>query len=252
METLFSRLSDPLRLVSILKTALAAGVLAGLATGVFYFAVTEPAIDRAISIEEARAAAGGAEKPYAVYVPPYTRDQQKVGLFAGAVVLGVAYAMVFGLVYSLFRERFARRGAVASGLLLASLVLGVAFLLPFAKYPANPPGVGDPATIGFRQTIFLAFQSTVVLAALLAYFLGSRLRARLGVLRAAALGALVFSAAAGAGFALIPPNPDAVTMPPDLVASFRASAALGLAVLWLSIGLFFGLLWKRFEPKAAA
>ena len=30
-----------------------------------------------------------------------------------------------------------------------------AFLLPFFKYPANPPAVGNPDTIGHRTTLYL-------------------------------------------------------------------------------------------------
>ncbi|MEM3087486.1 MAG: CbtA family protein [Halobacteria archaeon] len=248
MDSVLSRLSDPARLLPIFKTALAAGVLAGLVTASFHFAVTERAIDQAIAIEEAAAAAAGeAGEPL-----PYTRDQQKAGLFPAAVMLGISYSMVFGLVCSLFRERFARWGAVSSSLLLSSLVLGVAFLLPFAKYPGNPPAVGNPETIHFRTAIFIAFQLTAILAAALAFFLWARFRTRLGMRRSTLLGALTFAAVAGAGFILIPPNPDPVTAPPDLIASFRAFSVLGLAVLWLSIGLFFGLFWKRFSPRAPA
>lgn len=243
-----SRLSDPVRLLPIFKTALAVGVLAGLVTGAFHFALTERAIDRAIVLEEAAAAAAGETGGPL----PYTRDQQKAGLFLAAVMIGIAYSMVFGLVYSLFRERFARWGAVSTGLVLSLLVLGVAFLLPFLKYPGNPPTVGDPQTIQFRANIFLAFQLTTIAAAVLAFLLWSRLRARLDALRSAALGMAAFAVVAGAGFVFIPPNPDPVLAPSDLVASFRANSVLGLAVLWVSIGLFFGLLWKRSESRAPA
>lgn len=248
METTLSRLSNPAHLLPVFKTALLAGVLAGLVTGGFHFVVTERAIDRAIALEEAAAAATG--EPAGPL--PYTRDQQRAGLFLAAVMLGVAYSMVFGLVYTLFRSRFARWGAVSSGIILSVLVLGVAFLLPFLKYPGNPPTVGDPRTIQFRATIFLAFQFTAVFAAILAFFLWNRFQGRLGNLRSAALGLAAFAAVAGAGFFLIPPNPDPVLAPPDLVASFRTFSAMGLAVLWLSIGLFFGLFWKRSESRAPA
>ena len=248
METVLSRLSDPARLLPVFKTALAAGVLAGLVTGAYHFLVTENSLDRAIAIEEAAAgAAGEAGEPL-----PYSREQQKAGLFLGAVMLGVAYSMFFGLAYILFRQRFARWGTMSTSLLLSVVVLGVAFLLPFLKYPANPPTVGDPATIDFRTTLFLAFQFSAVSAAVLGFLLWGRLRPRLGPFRSSAAALAVFAAVAGAAFLLIPPNPDPVTAPADLISSFRASSVLGLAVLWVSIGLFFGLFWKRSEPRASA
>lgn len=248
METTLSRISDPAHLLRLFKTAVAVGVLAGLVTGAYHFAVTEIAIDRAIVLEEAAAAASGE----AVEPLPYTREQQKGGLFLAAVMLAVACAMVFGLVYSAVRPLLARWSTVATSVALSAIVLVAVFLLPFLKYPANPPTVGDPETIDFRAAIFLGFQLSTILAAVLAFLLWSRLRGRLGALRSGLAGVALFAAVAGAAFVLIPPNPDPVAAPPDLVASFRAFSALGLAVLWVSIGLFFGLLWRRVESRRAA
>jgi hypothetical protein len=33
----------------------------------------------------------------------------------------------------------------------------VLFLVPALKYPANPPAVGDPETIYYRQTLYVIF-----------------------------------------------------------------------------------------------
>ena len=36
-------------------------------------------------------------------------------------------------------------------------------IFPFLKYPANPPGVGEPESIGYRQTLYVGFIALAVL-----------------------------------------------------------------------------------------
>src|SRR6266540_3810611 len=52
---------------------------------------------------------------------------------------------------------FLRRGLLA-GLVagLAAVAFASAWLVPFLKYPSNPPGVGEASTISQRTRLYLA------------------------------------------------------------------------------------------------
>ena len=54
--------------------------------------------------------------------------------------------------------------------------------------------------------------------------------------------------ALGDGFVIIPPNPDVVSAPMDLVNGFRMMSALSVSVLWLVNALILGVLWQKFKP----
>ena len=42
------------------------------------------------------------------------------------------------------------------------------YVVPFVKYPPNPPGIGDPATIGERTALYFGMVAISVLAAIAA------------------------------------------------------------------------------------
>src|SRR5437870_1249365 len=72
-------------------------------------------------------------------------------------------------------------GAVVAGILaglVASVLPGAFTVMPCLRYPPNPPGVGDPATLSERQwkSLALIFLSLVILAG--AARLSGHLRAR--------------------------------------------------------------------------
>jgi predicted cobalt transporter CbtA len=54
------------------------------------------------------------------------------------------------------------------------------------------------------------------------------------------------------GFLAMPPNPDLITAPMDLVTNFRVASALTMAVFWLLLGLVFGTFWDRLKPHESA
>src|SRR5262249_50380282 len=137
----------------LIRAVLIAGVVAALAAGVFHLAVSERYVDRAIALEDEAEqqellATGGTIEGHQ---PVFSRRTPKAGLFAGLLLYGLAAGAIFGGVYALAGGRLpgrttrARVAALASGTLLAVV------LVPFLKYPANPPGVGDPDTLARRQ-----------------------------------------------------------------------------------------------------
>lgn len=117
-----------------------AGASAGLVTSVPALFLLEPVLDDAIALE------GGGEGPVSRTV------QTHVGMPAGFVLTGTALGLLFGLAYRVLpsqAEPWRRSLALALG---ASLAL---VLVPQLRYPANPPGVGDPGTITTRTSSYL-------------------------------------------------------------------------------------------------
>jgi predicted cobalt transporter CbtA len=230
---------------TILKAAIIAGLLAGLTVSVFHLVVTEPLIDQAIAMEEQQAhEAGGAsghdEEPIV------SRRVQKGGLVLGYLLYGLTWALPFGVVFQIARRWLPDTSGVRQGLLVAFFAYWSVCLLPFLKYPANPPGVGDPDTIGYRQMLYLGFLALSVGVTALSIGLGryvARSRgARPGPWIPMGVCLAVLSVVL---YLLMPSNPDEVTMPADLVQSFRALSLVGLTLFWVVLGFLFGKLLSR-------
>ena len=230
---------------SALLSAVTAGLIAGAVTAAFHEVLTEPVIDRAIAAEEARAAA---QPGHTHEEPLVSRRGQKIGLVVGLLLYGAIWGMLVGLGVHLTRGwapadwSLGRRGLVLAGLVGWSVAL-----FPFLKYPANPPGVGEPETIGYRQTLYLGF---IVLAVL-----GLGLALALGRARAASRGArawiapAVFYAAWALGiYVLMPANPDPVEMSATILGPFRQRALTGLVIFWAALGLAFAWLARERAP----
>ena len=84
-----------------------------------------------------------------------SRRAQRVGLVIGFLLYGLTWALPFGVIYQLGQRWLPSLTRLKQALLLALLGYWSVGLLPFLKYPANPPGVGDPETIGYRQALYL-------------------------------------------------------------------------------------------------
>jgi predicted cobalt transporter CbtA len=126
---------------TILKAAIIAGLLAGLTVAVFHLVVTEPIIDQAIALEEQRADAGHAHEE-----PIVSRRAQRGGLILGYLLYGLTWALLFAVVFQVTQRWLPANSGVAQGALLAFLAYWSVCLLPFLKYPANPPAIGRRST----------------------------------------------------------------------------------------------------------
>ncbi len=226
---------------AVLKAAVLAGLIAGLAAAAFHSLLIEPVIDRAIELEERRSQAEGKEAK----APVVDRPLQRVGLVVGFLLYGAVWGALFGTLFHVTRvwQPAAWTGATR-GLLCAALAGWSVAVFPFLKYPANPPGVGDPGTIGYRQGLYFGFIGLSVVGTTLAVGVQRLLshpsalpsRGRLRWAPALALYA-VYSAAA---YTAMPANPDPVRMPAQLVWTFRAISLAGLALFWVVLGGAFG------------
>src|SRR5439155_3576026 len=137
----------------------------------------EPQVGQAISFEDQQARAAGVVLTPAIV----SRDVQgSVGLLTGAVVYGLSLGGLFSLVFAALYGRVVRASPARTTMWLAAGAFVVVILVPFLKYPANPPAVGKPETLGTRTELYLLMLASSVLAAVIAVRLGRWLAARRG------------------------------------------------------------------------
>ncbi|MCA0179298.1 MAG: CbtA family protein [Actinobacteria bacterium] len=233
---------------ALLIRGLIAGLIAGFATFFVAYVVGEPQVDTAISIEEAGSAA---EPPAAEHTgaegrhthseeeagTEVSRSTQKTwGLLTGTLTVSVAMG---GLVALIAAGTMGRLGRLQPGqsTALVTLIGFVSFaLVPFLKYPATPPAVGNAETIGSRTGLYFGFLLVSIVAAVASTYGAVRLRERLGnygaVVAAIAAYLLVVSVA-GQLFATVNEVGD---FPADTLWFFRRAALLTLATMWGVIG----------------
>jgi predicted cobalt transporter CbtA len=251
---------DPSRPLPVIIGAVVAGILAGLVASVLLTFTAEPVIDRAIALEDAHHAA---EHPNEATEPELVaRSTQKgAGRFAAYGLAGAGYGVLFGIAFLALRRRpatprpatGAAGGAFRPALLAGGVLAGAFTVMPFLKYPPNPPGVGDPATLSERQWKYMAliFLSLVVLTA--AVRLSGRLRER-GWRDDERLGAVALAVAVPLGVvcAALPPYSDAVDVPANLLWRFRIASLGGNLLLWSVLTVTFGMAAARRERALAA
>lgn len=232
-----------------MRELLLRGMLAGLVAGVlaigFASIVGEPMIERAIEFEEQADSHGHATEPGGA--PSVSRGVQRtLGLVVGILGLGVAFGGIFAIVFAFARGRLGTTSDRATALVVAALAFVALYLVPFLKYPANPPAVGVEETMQARTLAYIAMFVLSVLITVGAIALQRRLvRTRTSwdaSLIAAATFGLAFVAAVLAlpSFAEVPQ-----AFPADVLWRFRLASVGTQLVLWLGIGLAFGMLTER-------
>lgn len=228
-------------LLSLLGRGAFAGGVAGLVSGGFSVLFAEPVLDRAVRLEAAREEARGASAAVEVF----SRSTQHTGLVVAAVGTGAALGVLFAVVYAALHRRDPDSAPWQRSLMLAGAGFTGVWLLPFLRYPANPPGVGDPGTVGVRGEAWLAAIGISLIAVVLAWSIRTRLErhGHPAPLRQLAVAAIMV-VALGSLFAL-PDNPDAVNAPATLVWDFRVLSAASMGVLWASLAVGFGLIGLR-------
>ena len=157
---------------TFLVRGLLAGLIAGAATFGVAYLVGEPPVASAISFEESQSAAsettdhehdaGAATAGTGVTAEHSHSDEDALvsranqatwGLATATVVFGVALGGIIGLVSAFALGRLGRLTPRASTMLVAAIGFVAVYLVPYLKYPPNPPAVGDPNTIGHRTEL---------------------------------------------------------------------------------------------------
>jgi predicted cobalt transporter CbtA len=221
--------------------------------GVFNQAIVEPHIDRAISIETEIAVKEG-EVIDPVELQNY-RLWQKGGEIAAGTVLGVSLGALFGIVFVYTRPLLLPHSdsSIRKALILAGIMWFVLFLIPALKYPANPPAVGDPETIYYREGLYIGLVSISGFSALGLALLYRKSDNKVPNNRNKFIIVLIIYAAIIIGaFYILPPNPDRISVPQDLVQDFRVASALTMSIFWWLLAIIFGAFWNRFKPHEAA
>ena len=261
-----------------------AGAIGGLIAFVFARIFAEPQIQSAIDYEGARDAAQQAlDKAAGLPVEAegmelFSRTiQADVGIGVALIFFGAAMGALFAVAYAICLGRTGRLRPRNLALLVAGGAFLSFYLVPFLKYPANPPDVGNHDTIGQRSTFYLLMVACSVLFLILTVWLGRRLQARFGNWNAALIAGGVFIAATAIVMLVLPSfgdlaankqfhqateTPTPLTdpsgkivfagFPADLLYNFRLYSIGAQLLMWTAIGLIFGPLAERLlDPRQA-
>jgi predicted cobalt transporter CbtA len=222
----------------LLLRGLIAGILAGILAAGFSAFAGEPSIERAISFESAAQQAAG-EMPEPEIV---SRNVQRgVGLLLASVVYGAAIGGLFSLAFAFAYGRVGGGDPRTLSVLLACVGFIAIVLVPDLKYPANPPAIGAPETIGARTAVYFGMLTISVLAMILSTTLIEPLTSRFGSWNGGLLCAAVFVAIVGmAGTALPPVDEVPSDFPANVLWNFRIASLGARAILWATLGLAFG------------
>ena len=256
------------------------GALAGLLAFVFSRIFAEPYVQRAIDYESGRDAAQAAlDKAAGLPAEPdlFSRTvQADVGMGVGMIAFGLGMGALLAIVYAICLGRVGRLRPRSLALLVAGAGFLGLYLVPFLKYPANPPAVGQADTISERTTMYLVMVLASVLLLALSVWLGQRLRARFGNWNASLLAGAAFAVAIGIVMVALPtfgtpasgqlgasatetplPLVDAAGVirypgfPADVLFYFRLYSVAAQLLLWSAMGLLFAPMADRLLGKPA-
>ncbi|HEX4102907.1 MAG TPA: CbtA family protein [Pseudonocardiaceae bacterium] len=255
------------------------GALAGLLAFVFARIFAEPQIQAAIEYETGRDAAQAAlDKAADLPIGPASPDifsrtiQANLGAGVGMIFFGVAVGALFAVAYVVCLGRVGNLRPRTLALLVAAGGLLTVYLVPFVKYPANPPAIGNPGTIKDRGGLYLLMVFCSVLFLVAAVWLGQQLRGRFGNWNASVVAGATFVVAIGIVMAILPSvgslavneqqfgnhsteTPLPLTnasgaivypgFPADVLFDFRLYSVAAQLILWATIGLVFAPLAER-------
>lgn len=233
----------------LLLRGMLTGLCAGLLTFGFAKIAGEPRVDQAISFEKQMDAARG-EAPEPELVSRST--QAGIGLLTGVLTYSSAMGGLFALV---FAYAYGRVGSMNVRALSAWLAVGgfiAVVLVPALKYPANPPSIGDPDTIGFRTGLFFLMLLVSIAAMVASVNVRSHLLERFGAWNASFAGGAFYVVVVALAMALLPaidevPHAFSAT----LLWNFRI-AALGMQViLWTTLGAGFGSVVASLQDRSS-
>ncbi|HJM79177.1 MAG TPA: CbtA family protein [Nitrosopumilus sp.] len=228
----------------LIAIVLISGGLAGFVHGTINFTIVEPYLDQAIGIENQSLFASGEAEDTLEFWAEYEsyRIWQKNGQVLAGVILGLAMGSLFGIIFALSRNSLPGNNVIIKSIILSGIMWLSLYFLPFLKYPANPPTVGDSETIFLRTILYLSFMLISGIGFFVIYKLAKKLKNNQKL-----FGAICYTALISIAFLIMPDNPDKITAPMNLVFEFRFVSILGVSSFWLSVGIILGLFYKKFE-----
>jgi predicted cobalt transporter CbtA len=243
------------------------GALAGAAAGgvgaAAQYWLVEPSIRVAIAIEDAAATGsemGDHTHPVADHATGHShpaealvsRGEQVVFGLITVLLVGILIGIAFGLIHRFLATALPGRTVAGSAMALAGLGFISFTLAPAIVIPANPPAVGDPATVNLRTLTYLgAIVGFVALTAVVTALARSKDRApgsRAAVATAVGIvGTAVLIWALPDAADPVPP-----TVPADLIWQFRVESLTQIGLMWLVLGAVFAYLMPGRNPAGPA
>ncbi len=191
----------------------AAGALAGVLAFLFTRIMVEPVLQSSIDYQTGRDAVQATLRKAAGLAPNapgpdiFSRAAQRnVGASIGLLVFGIAMGALFAVLYTLAHRRY---GDALSPRVLALLIAALGFLaiymVPYLKYPANPPAIGHPDTINTRGQLYLTMVAISIVSVTVAVIAARGLSGRIGGWNAAIVALLGFVVWIAIVMAILPP-----------------------------------------------
>lgn len=236
-----------MKTLAFIAITLMAGAFAGTILSTINQVIVEPYIERAIALENQMATSAG-DMLNPVQFESY-RLWQKGGEIAAGSILGLAIGALFGLVYAYSRTSIPASSEIRKALVLAGIMWFVLFLVPALKYPANPPAVGDPETLLYRQISYLGYLAISGFSALGLAFLYRKMGANQSK---KLIIPTTYAAIMLISYLAMPPNPDAITAPMDLVVGFRVASGFAMSLFWGTMAVVLGTFWDKLKPHQTA
>ncbi|HEX2471579.1 MAG TPA: CbtA family protein [Nitrososphaera sp.] len=236
-----------MKTIIFIAITLLAGAIAGTILGAINQVAVEPYIDHAVELEMQNANQSS-QIINPAEVTAY-RLWQRGGEIVAGTILGLSIGSLFGIVFAYTHSSVPGSNNKKKALKVAGIMWFVLFLMPALKYPANPPAVGDPETIYYRQSMYVAFLAISGFSALGLAFLYRKMGA-LNIKKAIIPAA--YAAIISGAYLAMPANPDPINAPMDLVIGFRITSAITISMFWGLLGVIFGTFWDKLNPSETA
>ncbi|MDP9210906.1 MAG: CbtA family protein [Thermoproteota archaeon] len=232
-----------MKALTLVGITLSSGVIAGIILAFLNLGIVEPTIDKAIALEVQKQVSSGENVNMSELID--YRYWQKAGAFAGGAIYGAGLASLFGVVFVFARSKLPGKNNKQKAILLAGIMWLVLFLMVALKYPANPPAVGDPETIYYRETLYVVYILISGLAALgmAVIWIRTRINSKKIIIP------LMYVATMVTAYVVMPSNPDKIEISMDLIQTFRILTAITIGVFWGILGVIFGSLWDKFLSR---
>jgi predicted cobalt transporter CbtA len=232
-----------LKALTLVGITLSSGVIAGIILALLNLGIVEPTIDKAIALEVQKQVSSGENVNMSELID--YRYWQKAGAFAGGAIYGAGLASLFGVIFVFARNKLPGKNNKQKAIFLAGIMWFVLFLMMALKYPANPPAVGDPETIYYREILYVTYIMISGFAALglAVIWIRTNMSSKRIIIP------LIYAAIMVTAFVVMPSNPDKIEISMDLIQTFRILSAMTIGVFWGVLGIIFGSLWDKFLSK---
>lgn len=232
---------------NLLLRGMLAGILAAVLATLFARAIAEPQIDLAIGYEAAHSTTHMSAPMGSEEEELFSRTTQKgAGLLTAMVLYGAAVGGIFSLVFAYGYGRFGKIGPRGFALLLAGMAFLLVVIVPGTKYPQTPPAVGKHETVGLRTAAYFAMLALSLGGAVIAAKIRAALVRTLRGIDATLLGVGAYVTIVAFGQFLLPTiNEVPADFPATLLWNFRVASIATQCLLWVTIGITFGLLAER-------